>query len=71
MTDDRTLEQRAYEDLDLIAGIADAALVAHAVGNDEQVGDALKEIRSIAEAWSDPDSDAFANSDYEPPRPGQ
>lgn len=63
---EQSLEQKAFEDLDLIHGLADAALVAVEVGDDDAAETVLEEIRSIAKEWEDPDSTAF--EDYEPER---
>ncbi|QLG30114.1 hypothetical protein HUG10_21240 (plasmid) [Halorarum halophilum] len=63
-TDD-SLEQRAFEDLDVIYGLADAGLVAMAIDDVDRVEDALTGIRDLAEEWHDPDSDAWETYDQE------
>lgn len=64
MTDgEQDLEQKAFEDLDAIAGVADAALIAREIGDDDAVQTCLEWIKEKAEAWEDPDSPSFENVD--------
>ena len=59
--DERSLEQEAFEDLDVIYGLADAGLVSVQIDQIDNVEEVLMEIKDIAEQWSEPESDAFEN----------
>lgn len=60
MTDDDTntpLERKAYQDLDTIAELADAGVVAIQIGDYDGAEDVLEQIEEIAEAWKIPECD--------------
>jgi hypothetical protein len=60
MTDDDTdtpVERKAYQDLDMIAELADAGVVAIKIDNYDRAEDVLEQINGIAEAWKIPECD--------------
>jgi hypothetical protein len=60
MTDsnaDTPLERKAYQDLDTIAELADAGVVAIQIGDYDGAEDVLEQIEGIAEAWKIPECD--------------
>lgn len=55
--DDRSLEQKALDDIDDIATMAELALAAEMRDDRSAVSEQLHEIHGIARSWNDPTSD--------------
>jgi hypothetical protein len=56
-TDDKTLEQRAFEDLDVIALLSKHALNELSTGDLDGLEDTIRSIHDHADAWHEPDAD--------------
>lgn len=60
MTDsnaDTPLERKAYQDLNMIAGLADSGVLAIQRDDYDEAKDVLEQIEGIAEAWKIPECD--------------
>lgn len=61
--DEQSLEQKALDDLDEVAVLAEEAIAAEMRGDTGELSSTLHEIHGIARSWNDPTLDEEGNNE--------